>query len=345
MQIIDKQFIYGEKEFIPLIYEGSDGIACNIPAGYNSIAICVDLSLASSLHFTEVNRRVEKALDNHYMIWWKLNLNLEELHLINEAIVQSFILAINCFFETLYRKYENYSIAIEIVELPLQNACLGSNDNSLWEKGLLTSQEDALFLKIHQQTLIIAQFLTHISVELSEKIPLFIRLGSDLFPLSVVKQAFIYTMPSLDPFYLTAPYSLNGLIHLGLHTWQGSLGYIGKNQQRLDLKQDHMSKASIGVLLPQADITSLEPFSRYEEAVSFLQKNHLPFILIPERSLFYFWEGLDRLILDAKYVSRFGKRQITGFLATGGQLADLRDSPEEVEAQSWDKIKYQWTGQ
>ena len=82
-------------------------------------------------------------------------------------------------------------------------------------------------------------------------------------------------------------------------------------------------EAKVGVCLPNYTLIDPGIYQSLEIALEDLQKQKIPFRIIPEAFLIHESDGLDDLIVEPSGLSAQGRRKLQGFCAAGGTVVNL----------------------
>jgi len=97
---------------------------------------------------------------------------------------------------------------------------------------------------------------------------------------------------------------------------QNAQGYLGNV---LPVKKQ-MATPTLGLYLPKDKFLDVALIQEIDTLILKLNKNQLPFRIIPEEKLTEQWDGIDKLIVPGQAISEQGKRKLLGFIAAGGSI-------------------------
>lgn len=338
-------FYLNEKLFKPVIVED---FSLYDPIAHNACKIFIDMSLSSPLDFSKVKEQAFEVTSQKGFIVWDLHFgikeNLNELHF--EGIFNAHYQALKCFIQDVWVSFQentlgcslfqggcdvssyfswnegHYQNFIEwltdlyktptlLFEAPLGEAPLGDlNHFSDLSLEMFEVTPFCHHLKNIYSMNTLAAYLHRLAAALPEELFAFINLDTRL----ITHQAFLYQLISRERFSHIHLALKGHQIPVEAFTWkQGLISY-------------ETQEAKVGVCFPNDPYCTQSVLNTFRKTFVDLEKQKIPYRIIPEYLLTSSWDGLDEIIFMRKALSPQGKRILQGFSITGGMCVYL-DSP------------------
>jgi hypothetical protein len=314
------------------------------PSYHNACKLFVDLSLTSSLDFTEVIKKAHLILAEGGKLVWELYLDIKphltELHF--EGIFNAHYQALKTFSQVVWPLFKDHTLA----------ACLyqGNIDLSAyfsWNAGhyqnFLEWLTDLYKTPSHLFESTELQNLEHFNVyflDMFEKTP-FTRHLKNLYCMNTLiayLHRLVAALPeellvfaSLDatayahPAYLYQLLSKERFSHLHI-ALKGHLIPLEVFTWKEDTTLFQNKTATVGVCFPNDAYCVQSTLNALKKVFIDLETHQIPYRVIPEFLITSSWDGLDDLIVLQKSLSSQGKRILQGFSITGGRCIYI-DNP------------------
>lgn len=332
---------------IPFVFQGPLE-KLSTPSPFNAVEIYLDAKLDASLDWSEATKKADAAIKRGLNILWKMDLGLFSqlyLPLSDTTQYKSLHLALDHFFETLWKRYEQHTIgaiifsgSLDLVEkwqfepqqvIEVQNKLMEYFDSpaefesqtkikcSCFEElkidDLKKSEFGKLFLRICCFDSAI-DYLELISAQFPPELLPYLLLDTAAIS-SPIHLGQLLNHEAFDFMQIALKGSSKGYPHvLGWQTHSHIGGYIGSEPYE---PQTEEASIQTGLVIPEKTLFNLEVIKKYDQVVEQLAlKENLRFIT--ERQLTVDWQGLDVLVVFS--VEKATKRKLEGFIAAGGQI-------------------------
>ncbi|GAB4185037.1 MAG: hypothetical protein Tsb0015_01650 [Simkaniaceae bacterium] len=151
---------------------------------------------------------------------------------------------------------------------------------------------------------------------------------------SPAMQAQILSKERFPHLYLCASHVKIPLFGLNWHAGLMQGGYLG-NQYAEGLKS---LETTLAVCLPIDSKCSQAAYEQLDGIFSDMQKNNIPYRVIPEFLLTEQWENLDQLVVCSAFLSEQGMRKMQGFEAAGGRIISYGPKLGLAEEMTWEEF-------
>ncbi|MBI2743286.1 MAG: hypothetical protein HYX48_05155 [Chlamydiales bacterium] len=289
---------------------------------HNAISILLPARLNDELRWKEEIEKAEEFVQNGTLIFWQLDLGLEEgaLILTDPALFFSFGIALEQFTQQLWPAFKEKSLGVS-----LYRGAFTTTERLVWDAGL--EEHYAQYRKgsllsepVSKQlfsTNIFAEFLHRLISYLPVEVAPFCQFDTESIK-SLALQSLLFSRARFEYLHLGikgCALPLRGL------TWErGSSigGWIGESAYN----SLHKPAAQIGLIIPQDASLSCEIIEKLEETLAYLLKQDASFRMISELHLTEEWDGIETLISIPEAISPQGVRMLKGFAATGGKIVE-----------------------
>lgn len=277
------------------------------PEDVQGVAIQLDGRVNSTLDWSKQLVQAAEMKAQGLKILWKLDLGLFEgleNPLNDEGQILSLRLSLQHFRETVWDKFQEQTIALQIYEGDVTFSCLTDSQTEQsfpFNEWVVARKAENLTPEIaqayHRRDLA-AEYLSLLTIALPDDLRLLmsLKVPSEL-PYSVV-------VGLLNPDrFEKIEWTLDGLLPLHA-TWQ---------QKDSLLIPNNTGTSPVGFCIPFP-----EWMPDRKERLDDLLHTYPELRLIPEGAITSQWEMLDQLYVMEKFVTPFGRRQLQGFIAAGG---------------------------
>lgn len=336
---------------VPIVCEGPVEDAITKP--FNTALIYLNAKLDSDLDWSRAQKEAKLAIENQKQILWDIDLGLFTelpLPLSDTTQYKSLHLALDHFFESLFKEFKDHSIGAILFKGTLDLA-----SKWVWDPDQIASLRDSLtsdfsdaqsfhnksnltlktLLDAHPKELkgntFGENYLRHLCLKaaLDYFEILSARFPSDLLPYVCFDASHItsitHQMQLLDqePFEFIQLAIKGTKVHfpsaIGWESHAYPNGFIGK--EAWEHKMGPM-EPNFGILIPENKIYDPQVLKAYDQVIDELLLNKQVKFLF-ERSLAVDWEGLDYLLIFE--CEDLTKRKLEGFIAAGGEVITYHD--------------------
>lgn len=307
--------------------------------------VFVDLSLSSSLEFSEAIKKAEVICAKREKIIWDLHLGMNELlsqfHF--EGIFNAYYHALKVFSQTLWAPFQQetfgcclfqgvcdlssrfswnkahyqnfiewltdlYGTPSNLFEAPIGESPLGdAQDFREFSLEIFEATPFCRHLKNLYSMNIFSAYLHRLAASLPEELFIFLSLDSR----SITHSAFLYQLLSKERF---------SHLHLAVKGHQIPLEVLNWEEDSLSFKS---KETTVGVCFPNDEYCLQSTLNMIRKVFTELEQRKIPYRIIPEFLMTSSWDGLDEILFLHKALSPQGKRILQGFSITGGQLVYL----------------------
>lgn len=350
---------------IPLVFKGL--LEKIPPKTFNTICIDIDAKLDSDLNFDKAHALAQKAVNQSLQILWNFDFGLFNelaLPLSDTTQYKSLHLALDHFFETLWKTYKEHTIGAVIYEGSVELEKGWPWDPDQW----IALQNELLETFKDPQS-----FYNHSSIRCTHFHDLKVcdleknEYGKNLLRKHIFKSAVDYfeiltaQFPDeLLPYVLFDFKSVSSkllayqflqheafdFIQLALKNapiryphamgWEDSHfpnGFIGTHSFE---KQMMQQEPHLGVVVPSKGLVDPKKIKEYEEILNQIEIM-TPMRFIFERQLAADWKGLDDLLVFE--IDPMSKRKLEGFIAAGGRIIHAHSPLGVSEETSYEAYK------
>ena len=265
------------------------------------VYIGLDGTVGASLDWAASIHRADKLAAEGKFILWNLDMGLFQ-HLPHsldkEAQLLTLKFTIDHFRETIWEKFKHCTLGVIIYKGDALFKDLG-------EQALPFS--DSLAQAYHRRN-VAAEYLSHLTALMPESLRIYLWLSVDKnLPLSIILALLNPDKFERIEWIIDADHPLHS-------SWQ---------QRGNQLHSLARNLCSTGFCIPFSEWMPLAG-----NAVDDLLREQTAIRLVPESALLSNWDQLDKLFVLEKFVTPFGKRQLLGFKAAGGEINYLQKKIE-----------------
>lgn len=287
-------------------------------SGFDAVSILVRADLKDPLHWREVEREIEEALEAGAKLVFEFDFDfLYSRRIFEDQLTYASIkLAIKTFLATIYEKYSNETRGFILYRgrgdmaghVEMSISLQESFKERLLEMGPKVKGSFALKLFSLE---ILMEYLHRLGALLPDEIPQFalFQWGSD------VSRAEMAYLLSKEHFPYIYPAVRNARVPYDGPVWEEGAAQNGYVGFRAPIAKS--ASPSLGLILPR--LGSVD-FEEIEAALEGLEGKS--YRLIPESLITEMWHELDELAVFSDAMEREGKRMLQGFIAAGGEVVD-----------------------
>lgn len=300
-----------EQLFFPLIQEPISPLM----AWSNVVVVRLSACLSDDLDWEKEKLEAKQIIASNKYILWEIDLGLSSFIFTpeNSAAFFSFSLAIEEFTAKLWPEFQTQTFGVAVY----RGAFPMSKNFPLahWESAFLDWADD---LPSHYDlycTQMLSEYLHRLVAFLPDVVLPFALIDATSIA-SPGKIAQLFSKERFDHIQLalkgaTCPFS--GICWDERQNGQGYLGNV------LTVKKQ-AAAPTLGLYLPKDKFLDAVLIQEIDTLICALNKNQIPFRIIPEEKLTEQWDGIDKLIVPSQAISEQGKRKLLGFIAAGGSI-------------------------
>jgi len=276
---------------------------------FETVVICLDGTINSSLNWSRAKERAEEAKESGRSILWEMELGLfndTPFPMTNEMQFKSFGLALAHFSDTLWPSYEEQTKGIILYRGPIDFRSQLPGE----KKDLLTSRN------------ICIDYLDHLAHFLPPECTPYALLDATM----IDSPAACALLMDRTRFHRLDYGIKNSLISFRGMIWEETRSQVIKGQTYIGY---HPPSWNSGIEPVSALCLPFEEpcLQLLEETIDLLVEKKIPFRTTSEEHLITEWDSLDFLVVPAKRISHDLKRKLLGFCAAGGTVVNTSGPP------------------
>lgn len=305
------------RPFYPLIQENDAALM----EWANTVVIRLPARLQDDLDWSTQTKRAQECKAVGKQILWEIDLGLGQYQFDpqDSTAFFSFTLALDEFSAKIWPTFRDQTFGVVLyrgIFNPASSFPLSKWEHSYAEwRESQSITEDCYALYCAQN---FAEYLHRLISFLPDAVLPFIMLDVSAIS-SPAKAAQLFSKEHFEHTHLIfkgSPCPFSGI------TWEeGELaqGWMGNLPQIATEKLP----PPLGIYLPKDQMIDASILTQLDGLIASLIREQTPFRIISEEKLTEQWDGLDRLIVPEKAISKQGKRKLLGFVAAGGTVTTV----------------------
>jgi hypothetical protein len=288
----------------------------------NVVYLRLPASLNDDLHWIKEREQALQIVSLGKYLLWEIDLGLSSFPFVPEDLATffSFSLPIEE-FATQFSEFQSRTFGVILYRgapASSRNFPLVDWESSFHDCGYLSKKTDSYDLYCTQ---LLSEYLHRLASFLPESIQPFALIDVRSI-CSPGRMAQLFSKERFEHVHLalkgaTCPFS--GICWEEGRYGQGYMGQGGSIPKVIQ-KLYALDKAAVGLYLPQDPFLDASLLDAFDRLIIELDKNQIPFRIIPEEKLTEQWDEVDQLFIPSSGISAQGKRKLLGFVAAGGSV-------------------------